>query len=135
MPSSRVLIQLIVMFASLSGALAVIAGAFGAHALAGKLSPSSMSAYETAVQYQFLHTMSLLILGVYLLTRQTYSRAFFVAGVAWMVGIVLFCGSLYGLALGGPRWLGPVTPLGGLCLILAWLSLAVGFWRLKGFAE
>jgi len=119
------------IFASISGSFAVIAGAFGAHALKNQLSASLLSAYETAVQYQFIHTLALLALGVLLLKRENVSRAFTIAGVSWIIGIVLFCGSLYALALGGPRWLGPVTPLGGLFFIVAWFSFALACWQIK----
>lgn len=125
------MIKAFLLFASISGGLAVIFGAFGAHALKNHLSIPMLSAYETAVQYQFVHSLVLLALGVLLLKLEQIPRAFILAGFGLMLGIVLFCGSLYGLALGGSRWLGPVTPLGGLCFILAWLSFAVGVWRLR----
>lgn len=125
------MIKLFLLFASLSGGLAVILGAFGAHALKNQLTASLLSAFETAVQYQFIHTLALLALGVLLLRLEQIPRAFSVAGFGWMLGMVLFCGSLYAIALGGPRWLGPITPLGGLFFIAAWLSFAVGVWQLR----
>ena len=125
------LAKFFLLFASISGGLAVILGAFGAHALKNQLSAHLLSAYETAVQYQSIHTLALLALGVLLVKVESVSRAFAVAGFAWVIGIVLFCGSLYWLALGGPRWLGPITPLGGLCFIVAWVSFAVGVWQIR----
>lgn len=113
----------------LSGCLAVILGAFGAHGLKHSLTATLLSAFETGVQYQFIHTLSLLALGV-LLSRMPHTPAALTyAGLLWLAGMVLFSGSLYALALGGPKWLGPITPLGGLMLILGWLSLTLGIWK------
>ncbi len=108
-----------------SGALAVMLGALGAHALKARLEPSALSAFETAVTYHFFHSIGLCIVALWIRSAAggTSSAAFF-AGCAFLAGIVLFSGSLYGLALGGPRWLGPVTPLGGLAFIAGWIALA-----------
>lgn len=107
--------------ASASGMLAVVLGAFGAHALKAKLDSQMLSAWQTAVQYHFFHTLALL--AVVVLMRQGSALALGVSGWLFCVGITLFSGSLYALALGGPTWLGPVTPVGGLCLIAGWASL------------
>ena len=104
-------------------------GAFGAHALTELISAASLSAYKTAVQYQFIHTLAIFALAIALMTSEQTLRAWRIAGIGWMLGIILFCGSLYWLALGGPRWLGPITPIGGLCFIVAWCSFAVGAWQ------
>lgn len=111
------------VIAAVSGCLSVCFGAFGAHALKASLSDTSLSTWQTAVQYQFYHIVPLLFLSVYLKTNS--SGLINSAGILFCLGIVFFSGSLYWLALGGPKWLGPVTPLGGLCLIVAWLLLAV----------
>ncbi len=105
--------------AALSGASAVLCGAFGAHALAARLSEAQLSAWHTATLYHLVHSVALLgvALGVPA-ERRTLPATLLAAGV------VLFSGSLYALALGAPRWLGPVTPIGGSCLVLGWLSLA-----------
>lgn len=110
--------------ASLSGLLAVILGAFGAHGLEGKLDERMLNAYHTAVQYQFYHTLALFLVSL-LLLKYHRSRVLAVAGSAFLVGIVLFCGSLYLMALGGPKWIGPITPLGGVSFMVGWVSL---FW-------
>ena len=123
--------QRFLFFAALSGGTAVMTGAFGAHALKNTLDAPMLSAYETAVQYQFIHSLALLALGVLLVKSEAVPRVFTVAGLGWILGVLLFCGSLYALALGGPRWLGPITPLGGLCFITGWLSFAVGVWQLR----
>lgn len=104
------------------GALGVFAGAFGAHALKGRLQArGSVGTWDTAVRYQLVHALALVLLGM--LTPYAAVNATTLAFVAFSGGIVFFSGSLYGLALGGPRWLGPVTPIGGIALILGWIFL------------
>ena len=101
--------------------LAVVAGAFGAHGLAGRIEARSLQTFETAVRYHLIHGLGLLAVGI--LVRQGVGAPAGLAGALMSAGVVLFSGSLYWLALGGPRWLGPVTPLGGICLIAAWACL------------
>lgn len=116
--------QLYLFLAALNGLLAVALGAFGSHGLKAKLSEASLSVWQTAVQYHFYHT--LVLLGVAILLQRTSANVWLSAsGGLLLLGLLLFCGSLYGLALGGPRWLGPVTPLGGVGFMAAWLCLAV----------
>jgi len=114
--------KLFVCCASISGFLAVVIGAFGAHGLKGKLSDAMMSAYATGVQYHFYHTLALLAVALYMLAGHN-SRLLLASCVFFLLGLVGFSGSLYWLALGGPKWLGPVTPIGGLCFMVAWLVL------------
>lgn len=121
--------KVFLLFACFSGACAVSFGAFGAHALKGRLSESALQTWGTAVEYQFYHLLALIFVAV-LLFQGLGGRFLTASGILFILGSFLFCGSLYGLALGGPRWLGPITPLGGLCFILAWLSLAVAAYRL-----
>ena len=121
--------KIIMTFASLSGLLAVTLGAFGAHGLKGKLSAELFSAFQTAVQYHFYHTLALLVVGL-LLLRFPSERWLVGSGACFALGLLLFCGSLYALALGGPRWLGPVTPLGGLFFMLGWGVLFASLMRL-----
>ncbi len=108
-------------------ALGVIAGAFGAHSLAPQLDARSLQTFETAVRYHLIHGLGLLAVGA-LVALGVESPAW-LAGALMTAGIVLFSGSLYWLALGGPAWLGPVTPLGGVCLIAAWGCLFVALVR------
>ena len=109
--------------AALLGAAGVGLGAFGAHALKSRLElAGTLSTWETAVQYHLLHAIVLLVLGIWARLSPSLAATINVSGALFIAGILLFSGSLYGLALGGPRWLGPVTPLGGLAFILA-LSL------------
>ncbi|MDA8912245.1 DUF423 domain-containing protein [Pseudomonadales bacterium] len=112
-------------FGALSAATSVVLGAFGAHALKGKLSISSQATFETAVHYQMTHSLGLLLVGVLMLVLGV-KTPWLTAAWSFTVGIFLFSGSLYGLALLGWRWLGPVTPVGGALFIVGWLALAYG---------
>jgi uncharacterized membrane protein YgdD (TMEM256/DUF423 family) len=111
------------MIAALSLAAAVALGAFGAHALKGRLTPEMLAVYQTAVQYHFWHALGLM--GVALLMMQS-PRDKALPWIAWLLiaGLLLFSGSLYLLALSGVTWLGALTPLGGAAFIAAWLGLA-----------
>ena len=107
---------------ALSGALAVAAGAFGAHALRGRLAPDLMAVYQTGAQYQALHALALLA-SAWAVTRAPGAWAA-AAGWLFLAGTLLFSGSLYALALSGVRALGAVTPFGGVALVGGWLALA-----------
>jgi uncharacterized membrane protein YgdD (TMEM256/DUF423 family) len=111
-------------------ALAVMIGAFGAHGLRGRLDAYSMSVYEKAVFYHFIHALGILIVSV-LPKTGTFPEggADWVCGLL-LAGIVIFCGSLYLLAVTGNRMLGAITPIGGVSFIAGWLLLA---WRLRRF--
>ena len=109
--------------------LAVALGAFGAHGLRAKLAPEMMAVYRTAVEYQFYHALALL--AVALLALRAASPWLSVAGYAFSVGVILFSGSLYLLAVTGTRWLGAITPLGGVALLLGWFALLVYAWQAR----
>ena len=113
------------VLSALLGALAVALGAFASHALRGRLEPADLALFETAARYQLVHALA----AVFAADRAARAAGARAAGVAFLAGAVVFCGSLYGLALGGPRVLGAVTPLGGLGFILGWLLLAWSFRR------
>tara|TARA_R110002072_G_scaffold1369_11_gene11407 strand:+ start:2281 stop:2664 length:384 start_codon:yes stop_codon:yes gene_type:complete len=118
------MIKALLAFAALSGFISVALGAFGAHGLKDKLAPNLMSAFETAVQYQAIHTLA--ILAVCLLSLHFGRGVWFqYSGLSFGIGILLFSGSLYGLALTSMRWFGPVTPLGGLFFMIGWALLLV----------
>lgn len=104
-----------------SGALAVAAGAFGAHALRARLDPRALEVFETAARYQMYHALALFAVAWAIGCNRRWGTA---AGSLLAGGTVLFSGSLYALALSGQRWLGVVTPFGGTALILGWLCLA-----------
>ncbi len=104
--------------------VAVALGAFGAHGLEGRLDARAQRSFETAARYQMYHAIALVLTGL-AAARWPNVRSLHVAGVAFTVGIAAFCGSLYGLAAGGPRFLGMVAPLGGLSFMAGWAALAV----------
>lgn len=110
--------------ASLSGATGVALGAFGAHGLRESLEANSMlSTWNTAVLYHIVHAVALLAGSFVANQNSDHARWVGRACGCWLAGIALFSGSLYLLALGGPRWLGPITPLGGIFLIAGWLCV------------
>lgn len=119
------LIKFAIGFAALSGGLGVALGAFGAHALRDSLEPRLMETFQTAVHYQMIHSLALLLVAV-LAGQWGRSLALDISLCSLAAGILLFSGSLYGLVLTDMKWLGPVTPLGGLCFIAGWVTLLFG---------
>ena len=111
---------------SVSAALCIVLGAFAAHALKSQVSSESLSVFQTGVQYQFYHSLGLVLVGVLMLQLQAAEGLLKYSGIAMLAGIVLFSGSLYALSVLAWKWLGPITPLGGLAFIVAWLLLAIG---------
>jgi len=107
------------------GALGVAIGAFGAHGLAGRVTPEQLAVFETGVRYHFYHALALVLVGVFA-QRAGGATLPGTALAAWLflAGIVVFSGSLYVLVLSGLRWLGAITPLGGLAFIAGWIALA-----------
>lgn len=112
--------------AALNGFLCVALGAFGAHALEGRINVSLLTTYQTAVQYQMFHVTALL--AVAWMAQRGRTAALQWSGRLFIAGIVLFSGSLYLLALTGIRVLGAITPIGGVALLAAWLLLARAAW-------
>lgn len=121
--------------ACLLGALAVVSGAFGAHGLRTKLSIDQLAVYETAVRYLFFHVLAIIV--SVLISRHLNSSLALYGAVAFIIGIVLFSGSLFLLStktllgLESWRWLGPVTPIGGLSFIVGWVLLAIACFQWK----
>lgn len=112
---------------AVNGALAVMAGAFGAHGLKTRLSPELLATWNTGAEYQMYHALALVLAGV--MAGAAPTQTLQAAGVALLAGIVLFSGSLYVLALSGIKVLGAVTPVGGVAFIAGWLLLAYSAWR------
>ena len=108
------------------GALGVGLGAFGAHGLKGRVEDSSIAIWQTAASYQMWHALALI--AVAWVISQGPSTAAKVSGIAFTIGVLIFSGSLYILVLSGQKWLGAITPLGGLALIVGWVSLALALW-------
>lgn len=99
--------------------LAVAMGAFGAHGLKNKISPDMLAVFETAVRYQVYHALALFVVAW--LAEKNPSSSVEWAGRFFLIGIILFSGSLSALSLTGLRWLGAITPLGGLCFLVGWV--------------
>lgn len=109
---------------AISGFLAVACGAFGAHGLKAQLSPDQMTVFQTGVQYHAMHALALV--GVGLAGGLASKRTLRCAGWAFLLGTLLFSGTLYALAVSGQRWLGMITPLGGVAFLIGWAALALG---------
>lgn len=108
-------------------AVGVAAGAFGAHMLKTILEPPMLAAYDTGTRYQMYHAFGMIVAGI---TARTFGDPRLVtAGWIFAVGMVMFCGSLYGIALAEIKWFGPITPLGGLTFIIGWGLLGWRVWR------
>ena len=119
--------RLFMLLASLSGFIAVAAGAFGAHALKKRLSEDMFAVFEVGVRYQMYHVFALI--AVAWMISKSASPVLTTAGVCFVIGSLVFSGSLYLLALTGTRWLGAITPIGGLAFLLGWLCLAWAVWK------
>ena len=117
----------ITLAAGLLGFLGVALGAFGAHGLKATLEArGAAGTWQTAVLYHLVHAVALLALAAW---GKAHAAASAAAGWSWLTGIVLFSGSLYWLALGGPKFLGPVTPLGGVAFLIGWALVGWGAWK------
>lgn len=108
----------------INGFLAVALGAFGAHGLEGKVSDKSLAIWEKAVTYQMFHTLAILITGILITKIQHVSIHW--AGWLFLIGIVLFSGSLYTYAVTGVKFLAMITPFGGIMFLVAWITLGYG---------
>lgn len=117
--------KLFLALGCINAMLVVLIGAFGAHALKARLTVENMAIFQTGVQYHFYHAVGLILLGLIALQIPItpYLRW---SGWLMLVGIVLFSGSLYALSITNIRWLGMITPFGGLAFIIAWLLLTIG---------
>lgn len=120
--------KLFLIAGSLNALLAVFLGAFGAHGLRSRITEDLMAIYQTGVQYHFYHALGLIAIGIITIHLPI---SFWIKWSGWLMlaGILLFSGSLYILSLTNIRWLGAITPLGGMAFILAWLSLAIGIFK------
>ena len=116
--------KLYLLLSAFFGGTGVMLGAFGAHGLRNKVAENLLEAYKTGVHYQMVHALALI--GIAILIHQLGAKtSLLVSGALFVIGILFFSGSLYGLTFGGPRWLGPITPLGGTLMIGGWIALFV----------
>ena len=118
----------VIILAAILGALSVGIGAFGAHGLEATLTANNRAdTFETAIKYQFYHTIALFLMGILMLNYD--QSQFNVAAICFIVGIAVFSGSLYTLSLTNMTWLGAITPIGGLAFIIGWVFLAFGAYK------
>lgn len=129
--STLILTRIFLATAAIFGGLSVAGGAFASHALKDKLTDRALEIFETGARYQMYHALALLLVAL-LLSRAEQSQTFFaVTGWAFIVGTVIFSGSLYTLSLTDIKWLGAITPLGGVAYILGWGCLVVAAFNFK----
>ncbi|GAX36591.1 DUF423 domain-containing protein [Nodularia sp. NIES-3585] len=123
--------QIFVSIAAVLGGLSVAAGAFAAHALKEKISERSLEIFDTGARYQMYHALALLLVAL-LISRATSPQPMLIAtGWLFIIGIAIFSGSLYALSLTGVKYLGAITPLGGVAFLVGWGTLAFAAWGLK----
>lgn len=115
-----------IIMGSLHMALAVILGAFAAHALKSMLDEYSTDIYKTGNFYHFIHALALIMVGV---LQQQFDLDLTISGFSFFIGMVIFSGSLYSIALTGVKGLGAITPIGGLLFIIGWAYMAVQFYK------
>jgi uncharacterized membrane protein YgdD (TMEM256/DUF423 family) len=125
---------LFMAFGAVLGGLSVLIGAFAAHSLRGVLSPSALALIETGARYQMYHALALLGVGLLALWHKESSVLLTITGGCFVAGALCFSGSLYGLSTGHASWLGPVTPIGGLLLLVGWGGLAIAALKLRALA-
>jgi uncharacterized membrane protein YgdD (TMEM256/DUF423 family) len=125
---------LFMAFGALLGGLSVLIGAFAVHSLRGVLSPSVLALIETGARYQMYHALALLGVGLLALWHKESSVLLTITGWCFVAGALCFSGSLYGLSTGHASWLGPVTPMGGLLLLVGWGGLAIAAFKLRALA-
>ena len=127
--SSKTGLGWIALGSGLAG-LSVMLGAFGAHSLKASLTEKKLATFHTATDYLGYHALGLIVVGILIFVLKGKTGKKLKRSAVWItVGIVLFCGSLYGLVFEGPKFLGPVTPLGGLSFMIGWLTLAINLFK------
>ena len=122
--------RIFLAIASMFGGISVVLGAFASHALKDRLSANSLAIWSTGTKYQMYHALALMLVAI-LVSRFPDSTLLTVAGYAFIIGTFIFSGSLYALTLTGIKWLGAITPIGGMAFIVGWLCLALATWRIE----
>lgn len=125
------MVQILMGIAAVFGGLAVAGGAFTSHALKDKLSDRALEIFETGTRYQMYHALALLLVVVLLTQSQAAQTWLNSAGIAFIIGTVIFSGSLYALSLSGIKWLGAITPIGGAAYLIGWGCLAIAAFSFK----
>lgn len=119
------MMKVFIILGAINALIAVALGAFGAHGLEGKLSEKMLEVWKTGVTYQMFHALGLLVVGL-LVGKFENVSSFTWAGWLMFIGIILFSGSLYALSTTGIKFFGPITPLGGVAFLVAWLMVVIG---------
>ena len=119
------MIRIFIAIAAILGGLSVAAGAFASHALKEKLAERALEIFETGARYQMYHALALLLVALLLTRAEASPTSLIASGWAFVVGVALFSGSLYALSLSGIKWLGAITPLGGVAFMVGWGCLAI----------
>jgi uncharacterized membrane protein YgdD (TMEM256/DUF423 family) len=117
--------QIFLTIAAIFGGLSVAAGAFGAHALREKISERMLEIFDTGARYQMYHALALLLVAILMISLKNSPNTLVISGWLFIIGIVIFSGSLYALSLTNIKILGAITPIGGVALIAGWIFLAI----------
>jgi uncharacterized membrane protein YgdD (TMEM256/DUF423 family) len=123
--------QIFLAIAAVFGGLSVAAGAFGSHALKERLTERALEVFETAARYQMYHALAILLVAVLLSRAESGQSLLTASAIAFVVGILVFSGSLYALSLSGVKWLGAIAPLGGTAFMVGWGCLAIAAFNYK----
>ena len=123
--------KIFLVIASTLGGLSVVAGSFATHALKEKLSQYSLDIFQTGARLQMYHSLALLMVAFLLTIKELPQSLIVVAGYAFIAGIAIFSGSLYALSITGIKWLGAITPIGGVAFIVGWSCMAIAGWKLE----
>ncbi|CCQ53948.1 DUF423 domain-containing protein [Crocosphaera watsonii WH 8501] len=125
------MVKIFLFIGSILAGLSVAGGAFASHALKDRLSDRFLEIFETGTKYQMYHALALILVALLLNSQENTPITMVGAGYAFIIGILIFSGSLYALSLTGIKWLGAIAPIGGAALIIGWLSLAIAAWGIK----
>ena len=125
------MVKIFLFIGSILAGLSVAGGAFASHALKDRLSDRFLEIFEPGTKYQMYHALALILVALLLNSQENTPITMVGAGYAFIIGILIFSGSLYALSLTGIKWLGAIAPIGGAALIIGWLSLAIAAWGIK----
>jgi uncharacterized membrane protein YgdD (TMEM256/DUF423 family) len=125
------MIKVFLLTGAILAALAVILGAFAAHSLKSQISADYLTIFETGVRYQMYHALGLLMLALFMNQLSIINFTMLISGIGFISGIIIFSGSLYALSLTGIKWLGAITPMGGVAFIIGWICFAIAAFNLK----
>ncbi|WGT68155.1 DUF423 domain-containing protein [cyanobacterium endosymbiont of Epithemia clementina EcSB] len=125
------MVKVFMIVGSTLAGLGVAGGAFARHSLKNRLSAHALDIFETGIKYQMYHSLALLLVVLLLTSQQNYPSSLLWAGYGFILGMLIFSGSLYALSLTGIKWLGAITPIGGMAFMIGWGSLVITAWNWK----